>query len=96
MSDESCFTYWTVECKSQGCVVLVLALIGPCRKGRIPFLGHCNDFELTCKTCGEAHVYAQTEVSWKDLDQAPPAGYKGAPEFLAATQMEPRPGHEEH
>ena len=94
MAENPCFTYWTVECKTKDCGLLVLALIRPCRMGRIPFLERCEDFELTCKTCSRVHLYTQMDVSWKDLDQAPPRGYKGAPEFLAATQMEPRQGCE--
>lgn len=88
MSEEPCFRYWAVECKTHGCDLLVLCLIGPCHLARIPFLKHCRNFELICRKCGESHIYTNADVRFRDLPQAPPPGFRGDPAFLAATQQE--------
>ena len=96
MSEVPCFTYWTVECKSGMSEILVLALIGPCHLGRIPYLAQCRNFEVVCSVCGVAHRYSRDDVRWKDLPLEPPLGFRADPAFVEATLPEPHPDGEEH
>jgi hypothetical protein len=92
MGETPCFTYWTVECKTPECGLLVLAVIGPCHLGRISYLERCRDFALTCRKCGQTHTYTGVEVKWKDLAVAPPIDFRPDPAFLGATGLEPHQG----
>jgi hypothetical protein len=89
MSEERCFRYWTVECKTPGCGLLVLALIGRSNPGIVQYLRECRDFELTCRKCGRLHLYKYGDVSWKDLEVEPRADFQPDPAFLDAIRPEP-------
>lgn len=71
MSENPCFTYWVVGCRTPECGTIILDVIGPCHLGRVVYLQECRDFEVTCLGCMKTYAYSRGDVSYKDIPREP-------------------------
>jgi len=81
------YRYWTVECKTPGCGIILLDKIGPTDPFRIPFLPECRDFAEKCSGCLAVYSYTHFDVRWRD---APLQEFRASRPFRAATQPLPQ------
>jgi hypothetical protein len=88
MGENPCFTYWTVECKTEGCGNLILEVIGRCDLRRVVFLLICRDFEVTCIGCMKTYTYSREDVHPKNLLREPTLADRNS-SFQHAIRPEP-------
>jgi molybdenum cofactor biosynthesis enzyme MoaA len=84
---EASYRYWTAECKTPDCGVLLLARIGVADPFKIPFLQECRDFRITCAGCMKEYLYSRNDVSWGDRPVV--AEFQDSQAFLAAIRPLP-------
>jgi hypothetical protein len=88
MSEDRCFTYWTVECKTPDCGTLLLDYIGPCDIRRVVYLRQCRDFDVVCAGCMKNYTYSRNDVHSEDTPNDP-TGFIPALSFQVAIRSEP-------
>ena len=85
MSESRVFTYWVVDCKTQGCGSLIVGVAGPLVRHKFFFIPPCLDFEATCSGCMKTYVYSRSDLRSDDIQREPtPADRNSA--FLAAVE----------
>jgi hypothetical protein len=87
MTEQPCFTYWVVKCKTPDCGKLLLDVVGPCDRRRVLFLERCRDFEVKCSGCMKTYTYSRIEVHEENVYRAP-SGFIPDRSFQAAIRPE--------
>ena len=93
MGENPCFTYWVVECKTEGCGSLILEVIGPCHLGRVAYLPMCRNFDVTCTGCSKTYTYSRPDVHAENILREPTSADRNS-SFQDAIQPELRLGEE--
>ena len=82
--------YWTVECRTADCALLLLADAGRVDPLRFPLLPECRSFSVTCPDCRKTAEYSRKDVHAKEC--AWQEDFRDNPSFLDAIRSQPPQG----